>query len=393
MAGIYIHIPFCKKACHYCNFHFSTGVKYKRDFLEALFIESGLRKEYLGSEKVNTIYFGGGTPSLLSTEEIIRIIDMLYTYFKIDNRAEITLEANPDDLTANGSASFGSAQDESLTTNGGGYLDLLRNTPVNRLSIGVQSFIDNDLKFMNRSHTALQAMQAIKSSQDKGFENISVDLIYGIPGLSLQNWESNINKLMEMKIPHISAYCLTVEEKTPLHTFIRKGLVPDIDQDEGALQYEALMRIMEQNNYLHYEISNFSKKGFISRHNSNYWRGEHYLGLGPSAHSFNGFSRQWNIANNQFYIKGLKAGELNFEIEQRDSRCRYNEYVLTSLRTIWGTDISVLKQDFEPDFASHFEKAAAKHLGTLLMCENSVYSLTAKGKLLADRITTDLLMD
>jgi len=279
MSGIYIHIPFCRQACHYCDFHFSTSLKNKKPFLKALLKESELRRNYLGNEKIQTIYFGGGTPSLLTKDEILFIIDELHKYHEIEPAAEITLEANPDDLSIE-------------------KIKELKQTPVNRLSIGIQSFFDEDLKFMNRTHNAEEAVSSVKASQDEGFENITIDLIYGTPTLTNENWEQNLSRALSLNVPHVSCYELTVEPNTALHSFIKKGKIGPLDEQKTAMQFEMVMNRMKAENFIHYEISNFCKEGFYSRHNSNYWSRKKYLGLGPSAHSYNGTSRQWNIANN-----------------------------------------------------------------------------------------------
>lgn len=374
MAGIYIHIPFCRQACNYCDFHFSTSLNNKEEFLGALKKEISLQKEYLNGEKISTIYFGGGTPSLLQHHELMEIFEELHRNFSIDSNAEITLEANPDDLT------------ESKITE-------LKSSPVNRFSIGIQSFYDEDLILMNRAHNANEALNAVKFAQDNGFENITIDLIYGIPGLSEHKWRNNLQIAFALDVKHISAYCLTVEPQTALAHSVKKGLIKNVDEQQSADQFEIMLEGMRTNNFIQYEISNFCKEGFYSRHNSNYWLKEKYLGLGPSAHSYNGNTRQWNISNNALYIKSLKENRLNFEKEELNSDQRYNEYVLTSLRTIWGIDLQYVTEKFGMNYFSNCVKEAEKYIiSDDLRTEENKLFLTDKGKLIADRIASDLFI-
>lgn len=374
MAGIYIHIPYCKQACTYCNFHFSTQLNTKDDLVAALITEIELRKNYLGGEKISTIYFGGGTPSLLSKDDLDRIFDKLVHTFEIDNGAEITLEANPDDL------------DEKK-------LRILKSTPINRLSIGIQSFRDEDLKWMNRAHNAQQADYSVKAAQDKGFENITVDLIYGIPGLSNTDWSKNLDIAFQLNIPHISSYCLTVEPATALDVLIKKGKSKPVDDNKSAEQMNLLMQKMKAHNFVHYEISNFCRDNLFSHHNTSYWKGEKYLGLGPSAHSFNHSSRQWNVANNIQYLKSIIEGNPTFEKEMLSEKDRYNEYVMTSLRTMWGADAEYIKSNFDENFHRHFistgENFAMKNL---LIKTKNIFVLTDTGRLIADRIILDFFI-
>ncbi len=372
MPGIYIHIPFCKKACHYCDFHFSTSLKNKDAFSTALKKEIDLRKEYLGTKKISTVYFGGGTPSLLTPKEILKIFEALNKYFSIDTDAEITLEANPDDLV----------KDKILE---------LKQTPINRLSIGIQSFFDEDLKLMNRVHNSEEAIRSVKISQDAGFENITLDLIYGIPSLTNEKWMTNLSTAFSLNVPHISSYCLTVEPQTALAHFIKKRKIKNVDEEKSAAQFEIMIGEMTRNNFIQYEISNFCKEGFYSRHNSNYWKQEYYLGLGPSAHSFDGTSRQWNIANNNLYIQALQEGDLKFEKEILAKEQQYNEYVLTSIRTIWGTDLNCVGKIFGEELLHYCIAESKSHIdtGNLIRRGNKLF-LTGKGKLLADTITSDL---
>ncbi len=374
MPGIYIHIPFCKQACNYCDFHFSTSLNNKDAFLNALKKEIEMQKNYLNGETISTIYFGGGTPSLLSETELMNIFETLNKYFIISKDAEITLEANPDDLSKE-------------------KIKQLNATPINRLSIGIQSFYDEDLKLMNRAHNSKEAISAVKEAQDKGFENITIDLIYGIPTLSNTNWKNNLATAFGLDVKHISAYCLTVEPKTVLAHQIKTGEIKNVDEQQSAEQFEIMLEAMNKNNFIQYEISNFCKEGFYSKHNSNYWLKENYLGLGPSAHSYNGHSRQWNVSNNTLYIQSIEKGELNFEKEELTTNQRFNEYVLTSLRTIWGMDLNYIERAFGKDYLTHSLKEAGKYLETksVLHQENKLI-LSDKGKLFADKIASDLFI-
>ncbi len=377
MAGIYVHIPFCKQACHYCNFHFSTNNSRKKDFVEALLKEITLRRDYLQNEEVQTIYFGGGTPSLLRVQEIDKIIKTISGNFRLGGDLEITLEVNPDDIAS-----------KDL-----GFLTDLRSTSVNRISIGIQSFDNEDLKFMNRSHCNEQALRAIENCLNSGYHNINADLIYGTPTLTDKNWEQNLYRLIDYGVPHISAYALTVEKKTALHTFIRNGTVKPIDETKVAAHFEMLVESLNNNKFIHYEISNFALKGFISRHNSNYWKSKNYLGLGPSAHSYNGNTRQWNVANNHRYIDQIAKNTPDFEIEILSLENKYNEYILTSLRTMWGVDLFYLMENFGKSIEKHFLKQVQKHIDNSIFITDKNYILTNSGKLFADRIASDLFLN
>ncbi len=372
MAGIYIHIPFCKQACNYCDFHFSTSLKNKEAFLKALHKEIALQKDYLLSKKISTIYFGGGTPSLLEQNELMRIFESLNKYFEIDSDAEITLEANPDDLTKN-------------------KIKELRSSPINRFSIGIQSFYEEDLKLMNRAHSSQEAISAVKGAQDAGFENITIDLIYGIPGLTEHRWRNNLQNAFLLDVKHISAYCLTVEPKTVLAHQVKTGIIKNVDEVQSSEHFEIMLEAMKNNKFVQYEISNFCKKDHYSRHNSNYWLKEKYLGLGPSAHSFNGESRQWNISNNALYIKSLENNALDFELEELKTDQRYNEYILTSLRTMWGSDLNRIESEFGNEFKVHCLNEAKKYIENAdVKIETNTLFLTDKGKLIADKIASDL---
>jgi oxygen-independent coproporphyrinogen-3 oxidase len=371
MAGIYLHIPFCKQACHYCDFHFSTSLKYKEELLAALVRELELQKDYLAGETVETIYFGGGTPSLLSACEIEVITGAITRIHTVASNAEITLEGNPDDLTKE-------------------KLQSLRNTVINRLSIGVQSFFDDDLQWMNRAHRADEAETSIKRAQDMGFENITADLIYGYPMLTDQKWKFNMDKLFELAIPHVSAYSMTVEPRTALAAFIKKKKQAPMNDEQSAAQFILLMEAMQSCGFEHYEISNFCKPGQYSRHNSNYWKGIKYLGIGPSAHSFNGEIRQWNAANNNKYIQWLERSEIPFETEILTETNRLNEYIMTSLRTMWGLDLHHLERIAAGSSPVLLQEAEEAFDRGLIVQNEKIIRLTQAGKLYADSIAADL---
>jgi len=378
MNGIYIHIPFCRKACNYCNFHFSVSARNKNDYIAAILIEIELQKNYFNKDNhqektvVDTVYFGGGTPSLLSVEEIYQIFTVLNLYFEIKSNAEITIETNPEDLSK-------------------GKLIEYKQIGINRLSIGVQSFFDEDLHYLNRPHNAQKAINSIIESKEVGFNNISIDLIYAIPSLTNENWHRNLEIAYEHKIPHISLYSLTVEPKTPLAHYIKTGKYKAIDELKSTEQYQIAMQAMENNEYIHYEISNFCKEGYYSIHNSNYWKNQPYLGLGPSAHSYNGTVRQWNIANTTEYIKALHSGNTNYAEEILTITQHYNEYILTTLRTIWGSDLDVIKNSFGTAYFNHCTKITTKYMqeGKIAINNNCIY-LTNTGKLFADLISAEM---
>lgn len=373
MAGIYIHIPFCKQACHYCDFHFSTQLKKKDELLLAIVKEMALRKKELAGNPLDTLYFGGGTPSLLSGTEIESICKVAFDNFSFTDAPEITLEANPDDLTSQ-------------------KLRELSASAVNRLSIGIQSFFDQDLQLMNRAHNASEAEQSLTLACQY-FDNITVDLIYGIPGLTDERWSQNIYKALSYGIPHLSAYALTVEPNTALHSFVKHGKVPDVDEAVSEKHFQILVEIMEKEGFVHYETSNFGKEGYFSRNNTAYWQGEPYLGIGPSAHSFTGKRRAWNIRNNSKYIKAINAGELPLEWEQLKIKDRYNEYVMTGLRTIWGISTTKIHKDFGEAYKTHFNRCAGKYFNNgLLIKEGEIVRATPKGQFLIDGIAADLFM-
>ncbi len=373
MAGIYLHIPFCKQACHYCNFHFSTSLKQKDLMVAAIIKEIALQKEYLLGKPLQSVYFGGGTPSLLEIKDLELIFDAIHQHHSLAADAEITLEANPDDLTIQ-------------------KLKDLSKTAINRLSIGTQSFFEEDLKWMNRAHTSQEAKTCIQAAQDQGFDNLTIDLIYGTPTTTNKMWEQNIQTAIDLNIAHLSCYCLTVEPNTALDHFVKKGIKEAVDEEKSAQQFEILMQQTVEAGYEHYEISNFAKPNCHARHNSNYWLGASYLGLGPSAHSFNGDSRQWNIANNAKYINAIEEGLLPFEKEQLTPDQQYNEYILTALRTKWGCQLQKIST-WGLGYEQYFLKTVEPYLKEELIQKNEqTYTLTSKGKLLADRIAMELFI-
>jgi len=372
MAGVYIHIPFCKQACHYCNFHFSTLLKGKNEFSAALLKEIDLRKSYLDDEKIETIYFGGGTPSLLSAEEINTILDKLRGTFEISQDAEVTLEANPDDLSIDS-------------------LNELKVGGINRLSIGIQSFFEEDLKWMNRAHSAEQAMECIDNARTIGFNNLSIDLIYGAPTVTDDKWKKNVDLALELRIPHLSCYALTVEPRTALDSMIKKNKVQDIDPDIQARQFLQLINWLGDAGYEHYEISNFAMPGKRSRHNSSYWQGKKYLGLGPSAHSFNGHSREWNVSNNAIYAKSIQEGIVPSTSEELTFTQQLNEYIMTSIRTSEGTNLEVIRERFGENVAIEMGKKTDQYIKReLAFQKGKSIILTTEGKLFADRIAAEL---
>ena len=372
MAGVYIHIPFCKQACHYCNFHFSTLLNGKNEFLAALLKEIDLRKSYLEDEKIETIYFGGGTPSLLSAEEITSILEKLQGTFEISADAELTLEANPDDLTIDS-------------------LSKLKEAGINRLSIGIQSFFEEDLKWMNRAHSAEQALECINDARAMGFNNLSIDLIYGAPTVTDDKWKKNVDLALELKIPHLSCYALTVEPRTALDSMIKKNKVQDIDPDIQARQFLQLIKWLGDAGYEHYEISNFAMPGQRSRHNSSYWQGKKYLGLGPSAHSFNGHSREWNVSNNALYAKSVQEGVVPSTSEELTFTQQLNEYIMTSIRTSEGTNLELIRERFGESAAIEMGKKTDQYIKRELAYQKGKsIILTTEGKLFADRIAAEL---
>lgn len=376
MAGIYIHIPFCKKACNYCDFHFSTSLKYKAPLIDALVREIALQEGYLQHKPIQSVYLGGGTPSLLSEDELQRIFEALFKYHTISPDAEMTLEANPDDLSFD-------------------KLQICRATPINRLSIGIQSFFEEDLLWMNRTHTAVQAEASVKRAQDVGFENLSLDLIYGFPSLTKERWTYNIQQALQLEVPHISAYCLAVESKTALAYQIRQHKTMPMDEGQGAEHLQFLMQSLSTRDFLQYEISNFSKKDYIAKHNSSYWKQQPYLGIGPSAHSYNIETRQWNVAHNLQYISQIEQNKVPAEVEILDLKMRCNEYILTSLRTSWGMDLVYFCAIFGDIVLKQITPMVVdfKKKGWIQEKEQGVLVLSNEGKLFADYITSQLFLD
>ena len=401
--GLYIHIPFCKQACHYCDFHFSTSLKHRGSMVSALAKEIELRKDELGDITVETIYFGGGTPSLLSPNELKFLIDAVYQNFKVSKAPEITLEANPDDLIvkkeslvsprATPRGLIGSSSSAQINT----IFQSYKSVGINRLSIGVQSFFEKDLKLMNRAHNAEEAEKCIKEAITY-FDNISIDLIYGIPGMSNERWKQNIEKALSFGIPHISSYALTVEPKTALKTFIEKGIVQDVDDEQAQEQFLILIETLESENYIHYELSNFGKKDYFSRNNSAYWQGKPYLGIGPSAHSFSGKIRSWNIRNNVKYIKAIEdgtfpslSGRQTIEKEVLSPTDRYNEYIMTGLRTIWGVSLKKVETDFGLQYKKYLLQQAEPLINEhLLYIDEGKLLIAKKSKFLSDGIASKL---
>ena len=379
MAGIYIHIPFCRQACHYCNFHFSVSLRQKEAFVDCLLQEVDMQKGFFGEPAqgkdkpfLDSIYVGGGTPSILEADQLARIFDRISRYFAFDASCEITLEANPDDLSRD-------------------KLSALKQSPVNRLSIGIQSFHAADLAYMNRIHSPDQALESLAFARKAGFENLTVDLIYGTPTMSDPQWRENLQTVFELDIPHISAYALTVENRTALEVMIRKGQAVAVDEEQTARQFEIMLELMAGQGYGHYEISNFARPGQFSRHNLSYWTGQPYLGLGPSAHSYKNGQRWWNLSNTSRYIASVRQGILSAETEVLTRAQRFDEYVMTSLRTMWGLSLRHVEENWGPQRREWLQAGAREHMRRgLLIEQGGKMVLTDKGKLFADRIASDL---
>lgn len=373
MAGIYIHIPFCKQACNYCNFYFSTSLGNKTAFVDALIKEIALSKDYLEGEQIETIYFGGGTPSILSIDELKRILDALNKQYDLNALQEFTIETNPDDLTSEKIAE----------------LSTLKAMGLNRFSIGIQSFNDEDLQYMNRAHNSGEALTAVKKVQDAGFDKITIDLIYGTPTMNDEQWLQNLETAFALNVPHISSYALTVEPKTILANKIKKGESKMVSDEQGASQFNILMNEMRKHGYEQYEISNFAKPGRYAVHNTNYWRGKHYLGLGPSAHSFNTHARRWNVANNISYINSIAKGVLPYEEEVLTPAQQVNERIMTALRTQWGLSVDRFELLVVSEIKSNLQHVDKAHY----TFENGVLILTQQGKLFADAIAAELFIE
>ena len=374
MAGLYIHIPFCKQKCHYCNFYSIASSRNKSKLIEAIVQELKIASFYLEGESLKTIYFGGGTPSLLDERELNSLFEAIYKHFRVEANAEITLEANPDDLHSE-------------------KVDIIRKSPVNRLSIGIQSFHDEDLLALNRIHTSQQSLEAIRNMQEAGMTNISIDLIYGIPGLTETKWQQNLETFLQLGLPHLSAYSLTVEAHTTLDWLIKKGRSRPVNEEQSISHFKTLQRFAADHGYLQYEISNFCLPGMNSKHNSAYWSGEKYLGVGPAAHSFDGDSRRWNIANISSYVNAINEGILNYEEEILTEKQKFNEYVLTALRTSLGCDLRLIEKRFGIDYHDYLETAAFKNLtsGKYILKDNHLI-LTPEGMLFADGLASDFFL-
>ncbi len=373
MAGLYIHIPFCSKRCLYCDFFSSTDLHFQKPFIDALIHEMELRQNYLKQEPLETVYFGGGTPSLLPPETFNRLFDTIERLFGLGQCKEITLEANPDDLTPD-------------------YVAALRDLPFNRISMGIQSFQDKDLVFLNRRHTCRQAIQAVERCQANGLEEISIDLIYGLPGQTQTEWENNLEEALKLAVPHISAYHLTYEEGTALYKLLAAGKITPAGEEQSVSFFATLIDRLTASGYQHYEISNFALPGHHARHNSSYWKGTNYLGVGPSAHSYDGKSRQWNVSSLPLYIKGICAGHPNFEREELDEHTRYNEFVITRLRTMWGIRMDDVLQQFGAEKRDYLKQQAAAYIRQGLLNDSAgTLTLSRKGIFISDGIMSDLL--
>ena len=371
MSGIYIHIPFCKQACHYCDFHFSTSMKKKDDMVLAIAKEIQMRKNEYENEIIETIYFGGGTPSVLTLAEINFLIAAVYANYAVAENPEITLEANPDDLSSERIIEWSKSK-------------------INRLSIGIQSFFEEDLQLMNRAHNSVEAKKCLEEATQY-FDNISLDLIYGIPGMSNEKWKQNIETALRFGIPHISSYALTVEPKTALNKLIQTGKVAKPNDEVAQEHFAVLVATLEANDFIHYELSNFGKENYFSKNNSAYWLGKKYIGVGPSAHSYNGISRSWNVSNNSLYLKSIRENIVPHEMEILSITDRYNEYVMTGLRTIWGVSLERIGTEFGGEYLNHLNKQTRKFLNDGLLCiENGILKTTPKGKFLTDGIASDL---
>ena len=374
MAGIYLHIPFCRKLCYYCDFYHIISNDDNSLFINALKKEAELRANYLAGNTVSTIYLGGGTPSVFTAKETGSVLDHIRQHFVVEKENEITIELNPDDVNKD-------------------YLKELTDTGVNRVSLGVQSWRDEDLKMMNRRHTASQAYDALAKLTEAGFKNISVDLIYGIPGMDSVNWASNLDKTLSFDIKHLSAYHLTIEPGTVFNRMKEKGSIVEIDEDESTSEFNILLEKTGSAGFINYEISNFGKPGYFSIHNTNYWRQVPYLGLGPSAHSFNGYSRQWNVRDLKKYIKSMNSGKLLFDKEELDIKTKFNEYVMTSLRTMWGIDLDYVEKIFEKEGFDYVVNLSGKFIDYGLMKqENKNLILTNQGKMISDNIISEFIM-
>ena len=373
MAGIYIHIPFCKRRCIYCDFFSTTQSEKKAEYVHALVRELEMRKDYVGDEEIETIYLGGGTPSQLSHEELEEIFAYIYKVYKVTPDAQITLEANPDDLTPE-------------------YVSMIRTLPVNRISMGIQTFQEETLKLLHRRHTAQQAIEAFKRCREAGFQNISIDLMYGLPGETLETWEQDLQQAIDLHPEHISAYHLIYEEGTTLWNLREQNKVEEAEEELSLTLFKTLIERLTKAGYQHYEISNFCLPGIHSRHNSSYWTGKKYLGCGPSAHSFDGISRQWNVSSLEKYLEGIRSNQLDFELENLDLYTRYNDFVITSIRTCWGMPLALLRTTYGETLYNYCLRMAKPHIeqGVLEIKEDTL-KLTPQGIFISDGIMSDLL--
>ncbi|MDO4781834.1 MAG: radical SAM family heme chaperone HemW [Capnocytophaga felis] len=379
MHSLYIHIPFCRRACHYCDFHFSTTLKRKNEMVNSIRKELILRKQEADNSQLQTIYFGGGTPSILSIEELQSILQTVHENYHISPNAEITLEANPDDFFRDSSSPIG-------------LLSNLKRLGINRLSIGIQSFYDEDLHLMNRAHNTSQT-ELLLAEAPNFFDNITIDLIYGIPNMDDTRWKQNLRKALSFKIPHISAYALTVEPKTALHKFIALGKIPDVNEQQAHAHFVTMLSILEEEGFIHYEFSNFGKEGYFSRNNTAYWFGKKYMGFGPSAHSFNGTERSWNIANNIKYIEQIQKNILPAEKEVLSQNNQYNELIITRIRTMIGISVEEIERVFGRKYSDYVLLQAEKHISNgLLSLKDKHLIVTRRGKFLSDGIAADLLI-
>ena len=376
MAGLYVHIPFCTQRCLYCDFYSNTNMRRKEDFCQALMREMELRKHYLGGEPIETLYFGGGTPSQLSAETYQQLFEVLHKHYDLSACQEITLEANPDDLTP-------------------AYIHTLRRLPINRISMGVQSFDDTDLRFLNRRHDSAQAIRAVRDCQQVGFTNLSIDLIYGLPHQTAGAWAHNLDQALALDVPHLSAYHLTYEEGTALYRMWQAGKVEQADEDLSLQLFQQLINTLKAAGYEHYEISNFAKEGKYARHNTAYWQEKKYLGLGPSAHSFDVDSRQWNVASLKDYVEALRQGTPRVERETRTPSMRYNEYILTSLRTMWGISLQHVADTYGDTYRAHLQTQALPFVkrGTLAQEGDHLWLTPSKGIFVSDGIMAELMYD
>lgn len=374
MAGIYVHIPFCKKICSYCDFYKIVAPENKKPLIEAVIRELNTRADYLGAEKIGTIYLGGGTPSVLSVNETESIISAIYKKFRVEENCEITSELNPDDVDFS-------------------YMTGLKSAGINRISLGIQSWRDPDLKMLNRRHDSARAAKALTDTFNAGFNNVTIDLIYGLPGMTTSDWEANLDRSLEYEIKHLSAYHLTIEPSTAFWKMKEQGLIEEPDEEESNSQFSLLIDKMDAAGFIHYEISNFGREGYFSRHNTSYWQQVNYLGIGPSAHSFNGYSRQWNVKNVEEYISAVNSGSIFYEKEELDTRTRFNEYIMTSLRTMWGIDLEYVENSFEKEGYDYILNLSGKFRQYGLMkLDKKNLVLTDQGKMISDNIISEFMM-